>query len=246
MSPRRSRRADGAIFFLMVIAGLAYGVFYVVTAVAQAVAEHWLVFTLIAIVVGAGAIAVFTSIRNQRKREAEEASARWLAYEQQMEERMSRVRISDTRTDYVIGNDDYRRGTPRENFYRKSFFLPLLSVFGNQCAGCGNAQNGVDVDHFVFSKNEGGSFAMYHTDGLWVNNAIPLCETCNRSKLDQSYREFFTEEQLVEIFEKNVQMTKLLNDTPAMSQFRPGAATVSARIHVKRRAPNSLPGGQAG
>ena len=245
MSPRRSRRGDAAILFLLIIAGIAYGVVYVVTAIAEAVAEHWVLFSVFVIIVGGASAALFMSVRHNRQIAAAEDQARWLAYEQQLHERISRVQISDQRSDYVISNEDYRRGTPRENFYRRTFFLPLLSVFGNRCAGCGNAQNGVDVDHFVFSKNAGGSFAMYHNDGLWVNNAIPLCETCNRSKLDRSYAEFFTEEQLIEIFEKNVQMTKLLNDSASMAQFRPGMSA-PARVRPRRHTSPYSPGDNAG
>ncbi len=136
--------------------------------------------------------------------------------------RIAQVRISDNRSDYIISNNDYRRGTARESFYRKTFLLQLLGLFDNRCAHCGTAENGVDIDHFVFSKNEGGSFAMFHRDGFWVNNAIPLCQTCNRSKLDRSYTQFFEKELLLDIFQRNAEMTKRLNDNPSMAQFRPG------------------------
>lgn len=159
------------------------------------------------------------AVQDSRKK-TQEAALR-LQRQAELDASIAKVRISDDRSEYIIGNNDYRRGTKRENFYRKAFLLPLLQMFGNRCAKCGTAENGVDIDHFVLSKNEGGCFALFHRDGYWVNNAIPLCQTCNRSKLDRSFRQFFAEEQLLAVFQKNAEMTKRLNDNPSMAQFRP-------------------------
>jgi len=216
MRRRRSRKGYTAILFLLLVGGVVFVVLAVVYSVlaviAQFIYENAISSTILAVIVGGIVLAIFIAVRRKRNRAV-----------RQLEARMSVVRISDNRTDYLISNDDYRRGTPRENFYRKTFKLPLLSVFGNRCARCGSSQNGVDIDHFVLSKNEGGSFAMFHRDGMWVNNAIPLCQACNRSKLDRSYRDFFTAEQLINILERNVQMTKRLNERGVMSQFHPTA-----------------------
>lgn len=119
---------------------------------------------------------------------------------------------SSNRNDYLIDNDDYRRGNPRESYYRKTFALHLLETFGNCCAKCGDKENGIDIDHFIFSKNEGGCFIMKHKQGHLINNAIPLCRTCNRSKSDGSFHSFYSDEKLLLILEKNLQMTKLVND----------------------------------
>ncbi len=119
---------------------------------------------------------------------------------------------SANRDDYIIERDDYRRGNPKESYYRKTFCLYLLEAFGNSCAKCGNKENGMDIDHFIFSKNEGGCFIMRHCDGYLINNAIPLCQTCNRSKSDNDYKSFFNESELLVIFGKNVTMTELLNE----------------------------------
>jgi len=223
MRRRRLRKGYKPILYLLLVGGVLYvgsavlygvlaGVFLFLTDIAQFIHENAIPSTILAVIVGGFVLTRFIAVRRKRNRAV-----------RQLEARMSVVRISDNRTDYLISNDDYRRGTPRENFYRKTFKLPLLSVFGNRCAGCGSSQNGVDIDHFVFSKNEGGSFAMFHRDGMWVNNAIPLCETCNRRKRDRSYQDFFTAEQLIDILERNVQMTKRLNERGVMSQFHPTA-----------------------
>lgn len=126
---------------------------------------------------------------------------------------------SADRDEYIIERDDYRRGNPKENYYRKTFCLYLLEIFGNSCAKCGSKENGMDIDHFIFSKNEGGCFIMKHRDGYLINNAIPLCQTCNRSKSDNDFNSFFNESELHVIFEKNVLMTRRLNEKAIFDEF---------------------------
>ncbi len=133
---------------------------------------------------------------------------------------------SADRDEYIIERDDYRRGNPKESYYRKTFCLYLLEAFGNSCAKCGNKENGMDIDHFIFSKNEGGSFMMKHREGYVVNNAIPLCQTCNRSKSDNDYKSFFSESELLAILEKNVLMTRRLN---AKSIFDEGGRIIKQK-----------------
>jgi 5-methylcytosine-specific restriction endonuclease McrA len=138
----------------------------------------------------------------------EQEEARKLA---EFEERLSKAEISDNRHDYVISNKDYKRGLPKERDYTTKHKASLFRLYDNRCANCGDDENGLEIDHFVFSKNEGGCFAMKHKDGHLVNNAVPLCKSCNASKSDEPYKDFFTPEKLLEIFEKNVEMTKRLN-----------------------------------
>lgn len=125
--------------------------------------------------------------------------------------KISLISPSINREDYYIRNLDYRRGNPKENYYKKRFALRLLETFHNCCAKCGNNENGIDIDHFIFSKNEGGSFIMQHKQNYLVNNAIPLCISCNRSKSDKSHLEFFNEYELLSILQKNAIMTNYLN-----------------------------------
>jgi hypothetical protein len=141
MSRRRSRQGNSPIFLLLLVGVVVYGFLAVI---AQFIYENAISFTILAVIVGGIVLAIFIAVRRKRNRAV-----------RQLEARMSVVRISDNRSDYLISNNDYRRGTPRENFYRKTFLLPLLEVFGNRCARCGSSQNGLDIDHFVFSKNEG-------------------------------------------------------------------------------------------
>ena len=139
---------------------------------------------------------------------------------------LKKVAVSHRREDYVISNEDYRRGNYKENRYRKVMMLKLLAAFGNACAKCGAQDNGLDLDHFFMSKNEGGSFAMHHQAGHLINNAIPLCQTCNRRKSDDSYLTFFTAQELAAILVINQRMTEqcqsLLQDAT-----KPGLAKAS-------------------
>jgi 5-methylcytosine-specific restriction endonuclease McrA len=135
----------------------------------------------------------------------------------QMAKAIAEVEVSDRREDYIIERDDYRRGNPKENAYRKQFFLPLLETFGNRCAKCLTNDNGMDIDHFFLSKNEGGCFIMRHVNGHLVNNAVPLCQSCNRGKSDESYRDFFTQAEALALFQKCANMTKRLNERPILA-----------------------------
>ena len=147
--------------------------------------------------------------RKEAQRRAEEEKR--LA-EEEFQRKISIVRISDDRNDYIISKEDYKRGNPVDNDYRKTWFLTLLKIYDNKCANCGDSSNGCDLDHFVFAKNEGGNFIMKHRDGYFVNNAIPLCQNCNRSKGDQDYNNFKKKKKLLELFTKNAEMTKLINE----------------------------------
>lgn len=124
--------------------------------------------------------------------------------------------FSDNIEDYWVRQSNFKRQNRVEKRYRKKFLLHLLDIFNNQCANCGDRENGLDLDHFMVPKSSGGNFKLKHNeDGYWVNNAIPLCISCNRSKGNGDYKRFFSSERLVEILKKNNEMTKYVNDRMA-------------------------------
>ena len=125
--------------------------------------------------------------------------------------KFSEVYVSTDREDYIVKKEDYKRGNSRENEYRRKYLLPLLNLYDTKCAKCGKMDNGFDLDHFFLSKNEGGNFSLLHKDGHLVNNAIPLCQSCNRAKGDRPFNNFFDREQILFLFTKNREMTLLLN-----------------------------------
>ena len=129
--------------------------------------------------------------------------------------KIGQLSSSDNRHEYEISNEDYKRGLDKERDYVLRHKAALFRLFDNRCANCGDDENGLEIDHFIFSKNEGGCFEMRHKDGFNVNNAIPLCESCNRSKSDKNYKTFFSPERLVQILEKCSLMTKRLNEKKA-------------------------------
>lgn len=147
----------------------------------------------------------------RRKQEQEEETVR----RELLRKKISSLAMSADRHDYVIQNGDYKRGLKKERRYLKEHKATLFRLFDNRCVKCGADDQGLSVDHFVFSKNEGGCFMMRHKEGYWVNNGIPLCNKCNSAKLDRSYESFFSQEELVTILEKSKLMSHRLNQHQA-------------------------------
>ena len=50
-----------------------------------------------------------------------------------------------------------------------------------------------------------------HT-GIYVNNCIPLCRSCNSSKGKRDYRDFFDEEELIEVIKRSQSLNHYLNE----------------------------------
>lgn len=137
------------------------------------------------------------------------------------EERWNKIKstqFSHNRKDYIIMMDDYRRGNPIESYYRKKYFMILLEHYNNKCAKC-YSNHSICLDHFVFSKNEGGNFILNSIEGYFINNAIPLCQSCNSKKSDLSYLAFFNSEELVRLFEINKELTLILNVDEQLKKF---------------------------
>jgi len=135
--------------------------------------------------------------------------------------KLREIGVSTNREDYVVNNEDYRRNNKRDKEYRKKYLLSLLSLYDTKCVKCQRVDNGLDLDHFFLSKSVGGNFSLQHKDGYLVNNAIPLCESCNRSKGDRPYANFFDKDQILFLFTKNREMNFLLN------QIEPKAETTA-------------------
>lgn len=135
-----------------------------------------------------------------------------LAYEKAM----NANDFSDNVDHYWVRQSNFKRQNRIEKRYRKKFLLHLLDLFDNQCANCGDKENGLDLDHFMIPKSSGGNFKMKHNDGeYWVNNAIPLCISCNRSKGNGDYKAYFSIDRLEAILKKNNEMTRYVNERMA-------------------------------
>lgn len=220
---RRSKKREAEALGALIFVGLIFGVINMLFTAVEAAAKTAIAFlkttngkialSIFAVIV---VIGFFRKIQKFIANNREQKRLREIADKNEVERQraVSSMSPSSDRNNYLIENDDYKRGNPKEGFFRKTFSLHLLDTFDNSCAKCGDKENGVDIDHFIFSKNEGGCFIMKHKDGYLVNNAIPLCRTCNRSKSDNHYKSFFTDEELLSIFQKSLLMTKRLNERP--------------------------------
>lgn len=93
---------------------------------------------------------------------------------------------------YYIVAGDYRRDSRIDSFYRQNFSQVLSRTFDVHCCKCGEGMGQLEYDHFGLPKSRGGNFLMRSKAGLYVNNCIPLCRTCNSSKGNRDFRAFFT------------------------------------------------------
>ncbi len=80
------------------------------------------------------------------------------------------------------------------------------------CATCGADDNGLDLDHFFIPKSKGGNFVLKRKDGVLINNAVPMCETCNRTKGNKDWRSITEENTLIQILERNSAANLLVNE----------------------------------
>jgi len=119
--------------------------------------------------------------------------------------------FDDNIQNYIIKDSDFKRENRIDRNYRKKYKLTLLNTYDNKCANCERSDNGFDLDHFFIPKSSGGNFILKRQDGTLINNAIPLCETCNRSKSNQYHRNFFSERKLKSIIKNNYKLSMLLN-----------------------------------
>lgn len=218
-SKKREAEALGSLIFVGFLLGVAGMIFNAIESASKTafaffkITNGKIALSVFVLLVVAG---IYRKIHKSILNSREQKRLREIAEQNEVERQqaINSVSPSSDRNNYLIENDDYRRGNSKEGFYRKTFSLHLLETFDNSCAKCGDKENGVDIDHFIFSKNEGGCFIMKHKDGYLVNNAIPLCRTCNRSKSDSHYKSFFTDEALLSIFQRSLLMTKRLNERP--------------------------------
>lgn len=213
-STKRDAEALAALFGFGLIAGvisLLFKVFEWLYEIAREQLSKPVVWGSLS-AVGFLTLCVFVAKRLQEIEKQKKLQEELEEERQKLLDAIHSVAISDDRHDYIIEGNDYKRGNKKERDYRKMFKLSLLGVYDNKCAKCGEDQNGIDIDHFFLSKNAGGCFIMRHKGGYLVNNAVPLCQTCNRAKSDKHFRSFFSDTDLLHVLQRNVVMTRKLND----------------------------------
>ena len=112
---------------------------------------------------------------------------------------------------YHIVGRDYSRDSRIDNYYRKNFSYTLSRAFDGHCCKCGEGMGQLEFDHFWLPKSSGGNFLMRSKSGLYVNNCIPLCRSCNSSKGYKDFREFFTEEEIEDVIRRSKSIEKQIN-----------------------------------
>jgi len=112
---------------------------------------------------------------------------------------------------HVVGRD-YSRDSRIDNFYRQNFSYVLSRAFNGHCCKCGEGMGQLEFDHFWLPKSSGGNFLMRSKNsGLYVNNCIPLCRSCNSSKGYRDFREFFIEEEIEDIVKRSQSIEVYIN-----------------------------------
>jgi 5-methylcytosine-specific restriction endonuclease McrA len=112
---------------------------------------------------------------------------------------------------FVIVNNDFVRESRLDRHYRANFSYTLSRAFSGHCCKCGEGMGQLEFDHFWLPKSKGGNFLMRSVDGLYVNNCIPLCRSCNASKGARDYRDFFDEDELIDIVQTSQSINKHIN-----------------------------------
>lgn len=115
-------------------------------------------------------------------------------------------------TAYHIVGPDYSRDSRIDCYYRGHFAYTLSRAFEGHCCKCGAGMAQLEFDHFWLPKASGGNFLMRSKSGLYVNNCIPLCRTCNSSKGSRDARQFFTDDELMRIMERSQSINQYINE----------------------------------
>lgn len=90
---------------------------------------------------------------------------------------------------FIIKNHDYKRANLIDTFYMKKYKDTLIKLCNNKCFFC-DSNKKLQLDHFFIPKSKGGNFILKTYEGYYINNGIMLCDFCNQSKNDRSFKNF--------------------------------------------------------
>jgi len=94
-------------------------------------------------------------------------------------------------------------------FYKKDW-KEALEYFDNKCAYCGSEKGTLEMDHFI-PLSKGGEFTK--------NNVIPSCKTCNCSKNNKYFKEWYHKQEFYSE-EREKKICKYLNIKGKRQQLR--------------------------
>ncbi len=117
--------------------------------------------------------------------------------------------ISENSADYIINKKDLERKNNYDSRYIDKNRKVLFYLYENICPLC-QIKPCEHIDHFFVPKCKGGNLIMKQKNGELVNNAVPLCATCNLRKGNRSYTKFFSPSQIEYISHRNAIMTSLI------------------------------------
>jgi 5-methylcytosine-specific restriction endonuclease McrA len=131
-----------------------------------------------------------------------------------IDSRISQLLNISPQSYHVVGRD-YSRDSRIDNFYKQHFSYALSRAFDGHCCKCGEGMGQLEFDHFWLPKSSGGNFLMRSDSGLYVNNCIPLCRSCNSSKGHRDFREFFAEKEIEDIVKRSQSIEPHINQRMA-------------------------------
>ncbi len=96
---------------------------------------------------------------------------------------------------YIIESQDYSRDSRLDRYFKNHLGFALIQHFERKCIKCA-FEDKLEFDHFWLPKSKGGNFVMRSKKGIYVNNCIPLCRSCNASKGAKHLWEYFNNEEI--------------------------------------------------
>lgn len=111
---------------------------------------------------------------------------------------------------FRIDEGDFKRNNDLDFFFEKRFKSKLFEIYENECLFC-QKKNNLHVDHFFIPKSKGGNFILKTYNGLLFNNAVLLCETCNKKKHAKSFLEFREKIDFDKLKQRQISMNKVIN-----------------------------------
>lgn len=112
---------------------------------------------------------------------------------------------------YFIAGADHSRQSRLDENYRRHFAFVLIGKFENKCGKCQIGGIQLELDHFWMPKSSGGNFVMRSRAGLYTNNCIPLCRSCNASKGNRALLQFFSIDELKAVVPMSQSMNSYIN-----------------------------------
>lgn len=111
---------------------------------------------------------------------------------------------------YIIESQDYSRDSRLDRYFKNHLGFALIQHFKRKCVKC-SVEDKLEFDHFWLPKSKGGNFVMRSKKGIYINNCIPLCRSCNASKGAKYLWEYFNDEEMKNLLKTSNKFNSFLN-----------------------------------